>query len=262
MSTPADIQKAADQLWQAAQQGRVCAPVRELIGSQDIEAAYQVQLINNKRRLEGGERLVGKKIGLTSKAVQQQLGVDQPDFGLLFDSMSITSSHTISWDKLMQPKVEAEVALIMGQDLHQCHDDEQLLQAVDHAVASIEIVGSRIQAWDIKITDTVADNASASHFVLGETKADPKQLDLVNCQMTLVKNGEEVSRGMGQNCLGSPIKAACWLAQTMIDHHQPLKQGDIILTGALGPMVQVEPGDKVTAEITGLGSVSLEFGNS
>ena len=161
----------------------------------------------------------------------------------------------------MQPKIEAEIALIMAQDLLTCSHEEQVAEAVECAMASIEIVGSRIQNWDIKIADTIADNASASHFVLGDKKVALGDADLIHCEMQLTKNGEVVSSGVGQNCLGSPIKAAYWLAQTMIEYGQPLMQGDIILSGALGPMVAIAPGDQISAEISGLGTVSVSFDN-
>ena len=254
-----NIQLAADQLWQAARERKECSPIRELIGADNISAAYQVQLINHHRYLEQGKRVVGRKIGLTSLAVQQQLGVDQPDFGFLYDHMHITNTKSISWEELMQPKIEAEIALIMARDLPTCSHEEQLAEAVEYAMASIEIVGSRIQNWDIKIADTIADNASASHFVLGDKQVALGDADLINCEMQLTKNGEVVSNGVGQNCLGSPIKAAYWLAQIMIEYGQPLMQGDIILSGALGPMVAIAPGDQISAAISGLGTVSVGF---
>ena len=163
------IQTAANRLWRAAESKEPCKPVRDLIGDLEIEAAYKVQEINTARRLESGRRLVGRKTGLTAKTVQSQLGVEQPDYGMLFDDMDVALGSEISAAAVMQPKVEAEIAFIMGDDLN----DERLTAAdvtasVAYAVAAIEIVGSRVRDWDIRIHDTIADNASSGVFVLGD----------------------------------------------------------------------------------------------
>ncbi len=254
------VQKAADLLWEAEQSGTLCAPVREWLGDQNIEDAYLVQTINHQRRLENGYQSMGVKIGLTSKAVQTQLGVDQPDFGVIYSQTQIENGSTRSIQGLHQPKIEAEMAFRLKADLTMPQVKESdVIQAIDCVCASLELVGSRVQNWDIRIADTVADNASASHFVLSDEQRAVRQVDMVNAGMKMWRNGELVSQGKAAACLGSPLKALVWLAQTFADLGQPLKAGDWVLSGALGPMVPVAPGDRFTAEIEGLGSVGLNF---
>jgi len=239
-----------------------CTPLRDLIGTDTIDLAYEIQQINIKERIDKGAKMVGHKIGLTSEAVQQQLGVDQPDFGILLDDMEVQENQMLSFAELMQPKVEAEIAFVMAADLNKENLTEaDIEKAIDFAQASIEIVGSRIENWNIKITDTVADNASASHFIVGSKKVPLDQFDLLNCKMELYKNGELASEGIGANCLGSPIKSTLWLAQKMQSMGQPIKKGDVVLTGALGPMVGVAPKDEFRVIIEGLGSVDLKVGH-
>ncbi len=254
------IRTAADRLWRAAESKEPCAPVRDLIGELEIGEAYQVQEINTARRLEAGRRLVGRKTGLTAKAVQAQLGVDQPDYGMLFDDMDMPLGSEISVAAVMQPKVEAEIAFIMGDDLN----DERLTAAditasVAYAVAAIEVVGSRVKGWDIGIHDTIADNASSGVFVLGDAPRRLSEINLRLCGMVMERRGEPVSVGAGVACLGSPVTACLWLAKVMAREGRPLVNGDIVLTGALGPMAGVEAGDAVTARINGLGSVTAFF---
>ncbi len=247
-------------LREAAETKQTISPLREVIGVEDIDLAYQIQAINSKYRLAQGARIIGSKIGLTSKIVQKQLGVDQPDYGLLFDDMEVLNGGEISCSKLMQPKAEAEIAFVLGKDLPSTSVTAvDILSAVDYVLASIEIVGSRIENWNIKITDTIADNASASHFVVAHQPVKLENVDLINCGMQMYKNNELLSEGTGAACLGSPINACIWLAKTMAAHGTPLKAGDLILSGALGPMVDIQPGDKVVANIEGLGKVSVGF---
>lgn len=255
-----NIDKAAVQLRNSSLTKTTCRPVRALIGETDLDAAYRVQEINIAERVREGAKVIGSKIGLTSPAVQKQLGVDQPDFGVLLDNMVVGHGATVDFNLLMQPKVEAEVAFVLKSDLQSTKVTEaMLINAIDYAVASIEIVGSRVENWDIRITDTIADNASASHFVLGTQRFILQGLDLVNGKMKLWVNNELVSEGSGAACMGSPINAALWLANTMGRLGKPLKAGEVILSGALGPMVPVNPGDKVRASIEGLGEVSVNF---
>lgn len=255
------LEQAADRIWKVYQDHNPCNPVRDLIGEADLQQAYAVQQLNTQKWLAMGRRVVGRKIGLTSEAVQKQLGVDQPDYGMLFDHMQVAEGGQIPWNEVHQPKVEMEVAFVLNQALDQANITEaQLVAAIDHAVAAMEIVGSRIEGWNIRITDTVADNASSSHFVLGKERKTLDQVDLVNCRMKMTKRGEVVSEGMGKACLGSPVYAALWLAQTMSDLGRPLQAGDIILAGALGPMCAVQPGDSFEGTIDGFGGVSVSFG--
>ena len=256
------IQRAADQLFHAATKGITCEPVRNIIGETDLATAYEVQKINTSRRLNQGARLVGRKIGLTSPAVQKQLGVDQPDYGMLFDTMEVLEGGEIPWQELMQPKVEAEIAFVVGKSLDREYlSTSDVISSIAYALPSIEIVGSRIEGWNIRITDTIADNASASHFVLGHYPKKLTDVDVINLSMRVEQEGNGVvSEGKGADCLGSPINSMIWLARTMARLEDPLQEGDIVLTGALGPMAPVVPGDRFTAFFEGIGHVSVGFG--
>jgi 2-keto-4-pentenoate hydratase len=254
------IQEAAERLRRAGETGEPCAPIRDLIDPTDIAGAYAAQEINTAHWLGKGRRLVGRKIGLTAAAVQKQLGVDQPDFGMLFEDMAVDETRPIPFVSLLSPKVEAEISLVLKKPLTRSqHSIADIVDATDYAVASIEIVDSRIANWDIRLADTVADNASSSHFVLGALKKRLEDIDLVNCKMTMRRRGEEVSSGVGRACLGNPLNAAVWLADTMVKYGRPLEAGDVVMTGALGPMVAVVPGDLIEVEIEGLGSVRASF---
>ncbi|QIL79669.1 2-keto-4-pentenoate hydratase [Diaphorobacter sp. HDW4A] len=258
------IQSMADRLWHAEQSHQPIAPLRDeiaVLGGDSLAIAYEVQKANTARRLQLGHRLVGRKIGLTSLAVQKQLGVDSPDFGALFAEMAVGDGEEIAWNRLQQPKAEAEISLVLERDLtHERHTVADIMSATAYAVASIEIVGSRIANWDIRLADTVADNASSSLFVMGTRPVPLRQIDLTACGMRMDCRGEPVSVGVGAACLGNPLNAAVWLANTMVRMGTPLKAGDVVMTGALGPMVVAKPGDVFTAQIEGLGSVSALFG--
>ncbi|WP_283132729.1 2-keto-4-pentenoate hydratase [Rhizohabitans arisaemae] len=250
--------EVADTLWAAGETRTACAPIRDRVA--DVDAAYAVQSVNTERRLKAGARLVGRKIGLTSAAVQRQLGVDRPDFGMLFADMAYGDGAPIPADRFIRPRAEAEVALVLKDDLtHGEHTVADVIRAVDFALAAIEIVDSRIAAWDIRLVDTVADNASSGAFVLGATPYSLNGRDLRLAGMVMTRNGREVSTGAGAACLGHPLNAAVWLADTMARTDHPLRAGDVVLTGALGPMADVSPGDVFDARISGLGSVRAVF---
>lgn len=256
------IEEIADILQEADHTKTPCAPIRYFLDGKDLKKAYQVQEFIMNGKVKNGQKIIGKKIGLTSKKVQAQLGVNEPDFGVLLDGMQIQDGETLSFSNLMQPKAEAEIAFVLKKDLSQTnHSLEDVQKAIDYAVIAIEIVGSRIENWDITIVDTVADNASASHFVLGNKKVPLSELDLENCKMQMIINNELVSEGTGKACLGNPLIAAQWLANKMVEMGNPLKAGEIILSGALGPMVKLNSGDQVNAGIDGLGTVSFQVGN-
>jgi 2-keto-4-pentenoate hydratase len=260
MSPTPDVAKAADLLADATATGRACEPVRDLFADGDIESAYAVQRVNVERAVTAGRRLVGRKIGLTSIAVQRQLGVRQPDFGALFADMAVVEGGTVPLGRLLQPKVEAEVALVLGADLpHADCTVAELLRATEFALPALEIVDSRVADWDISIVDTVADNASSGLFVLGGTPVPLNRVDLRAVRMTLSRNNEVVSEGGGTDCLGSPLNAALWLASALARMGDPLRTGEVVLTGALGPMVVAAPGDVFHADISGLGSVEARF---
>jgi 2-keto-4-pentenoate hydratase len=253
----------AKPLREAYGNGQPIAPIRDRLAAGDLAAAYAVQNINTRHWLKAGRRLAGRKIGLTSTAVQQQLGVDQPDFGMLFADMAVCDDEAVTLDRVLQPKVEAEVAFVLERDI----TTEQatmadVLRAVGYAVAAIEIVGSRIANWDIRLVDTVADNASSGLYVLGNTPmrlAGLAGLDLRDCAMQMTRADQVVSTGVGHACLGHPLNAVLWLARKMVEVGRPLQAGDTILSGALGPMVAVKAGDRFEARIAGLGSVRARF---
>lgn len=239
---------------------RPCAPVRDLIGRDDVAAAYRVQEQLTARRLAEGATVIGRKIGATSKAVQEQLGVDQPDFGVLYADMAYTEDEVVPFSRLIQPKVEAEVAFVLEKDLADGPLDEaQVRGAIDHAVAALEIVDSRITDWDISFGDTVADNASSGLFVLGSERRTLDEVNPVEVTMSMTIDGEEVSTGNGAACLGDPLKAVAWLATQARTFGEPLRAGQVILSGALGPMRPVRPGAVVSAHISGLGSATATF---
>ncbi len=260
MTLQEKIDVAAKQIREAQQNYLPCTPGRNIIGDTDIETAYAIQQMNVAHRIENGAVRVGAKIGLTSLAVQKQLGVDQPDFGIIFNDTQVKNGGELSAREVLQPKAEAEIAFILKSDLiGEEFSEADIINATDYVCAAIEIVGSRVENWDIRITDTVADNASASHFVLGDLKLSPNDVDMVNCKMTLLKNQEIVSEGSGAACMGSPVAAVIWLAKTMSQLGTPLKKGDILLSGALGPMVGAQIGDEFLANIEGLGQVAFKM---
>lgn len=225
-----------------------------------MATAYRIQERLTQSRLRDGWRLVGRKIGLTAKSVQRQLGVDRPDFGMLFDRMSVPDGESVAISTLIAPKCEAEIAFVLGADL----DVERptivdALGAIDYALPAIEIVDSRIANWDIRFFDTVADNASSGLFVLESQPVALDAFDVRLCGMHLTKNGEGVSYGAGAACLGNPLGALLWLAGVMTSVGRPLRAGDVVLSGALGPMIAATAGDRFEARINGLGSVRVAF---
>ncbi|MGH1555770.1 2-keto-4-pentenoate hydratase [Streptomyces sp. L7] len=258
-ASPAVV-KAADLLAEATRTGVACPPVRDLLDGGGLETAYAVQQLNVRRGLDAGRRIVGRKIGLTSPAVQRQLGVDRPDFGALFADMAVPDGGEVPVGRLLRPKVEAEVALVLGRDLpHPECTIVDVLRAVDFALPALEIVDSRVRNWDISLVDTVADNASSGLYVLGGTPVPLTAVDLHAVTMTMSRDGETVSEGTGADCLGSPLTAAVWLASALAERGDPLRAGDLVLTGALGPMTPAAPGDTFEAHISDLGSVRVRF---
>lgn len=255
------VETIAASLLQAEQTRQPIMPIREQLGSDaTVDDAYAIQELNTERALENGRRLVGRKIGLTSVAVQKQLGVDSPDFGMLFADMAYGDGEVIPQGLLIQPKVEAEIALVLKADLNQKqHTYADILSATDYALAAIEVVDSRIENWKISLLDTVADNASSAAYVLSSKPVKLQHVDLSNCQMTMTRRGEVVSQGIGKACLSNPLNAAIWLADEMVKRDRPLKKGDLVLTGALGPMVAAQSGDEFVVEIDGFGSVTAVF---
>jgi 2-keto-4-pentenoate hydratase len=255
------IQQAADALWEADRTHTPIAPVRDLLGTDsDIDVGYAVQQINTARSVAVGRRISGRKIGVTSKAVQAQIGVDQPDYGTLFADTEFGDGVDIPMSRMIQPRAEGEVALVMGRDLDNApHGFAEVLRAVEFALPAIEVVDSRIENWQIKIVDTVADNASCGMYVVGSRPVPLSAFDIRSVPMSMIVNGAVVSTGTGAACLGNPIHAARWLADTLCQRGIPLRAGDVLMTGALGPMQSIVLGDEIVADFGPLGSVSTRL---
>ena len=240
--------------------GPAVPPLRDGLEPTDADGAYAVQTINTRFWEAQGRRIVGRKAGLTAKAVQTQLGVDQPDFGVLFDDMKVADGGSLDPAKTLQPKAEAEIAFVLGADLPDPDTTvEQVAAAVATVHAAIEIVDSRIADWKITFADTVADNGSSAFFVLADKGLALAGLDLEGAAMEMDVGGKTASTGIGAAALGNPLNAAAWLAQTLAARGEPLKAGDVLLAGALGPMVALTPGDHVEARIAGIGACSFTY---
>ncbi len=251
------IEQAADQLFKARKSGQPISPVRETLPSGDLDAAYAVQQINVARLSQEGRRRIGRKIGLTSRAVQTQLGVDQPDFGVLFDFMDCSDRKMLLSD-LIAPRIEAEIAFRLARRIDRAGlSYEELIAHIKGVAAAVEIVDSAVERWDIGIVDTIADNASCGRFAVGDWQPYRHGAALPSAQMRLMLNGEEVSRGEGAATLGDPLNALAWLANVSAERGDPLEAGEVILAGALGPMTLLAVG---TYEVTidGFPLLSLE----
>ena len=276
--------RALEMLVGARASGQPCPPVRGLLPDGDIDAAYAVQSSWVADQVAAGARVVGRKIGLTNPVVQAQFGVDRPDFGVLFESMACAPGTPIDGARTLQPKIEAEIAFVLAEDLTGAIiGPAEVAAATAYVVAALEIVDSRIAGWDIGIVDTIADNGSSGLFVLGDRRQELGRLDLAECVMTLRRvasggiggigradgtdgsdqaggpGGEVVSTGTGASILGDPLAAVAWLATAVRDHGRPLRAGEVVLSGSLGPMVPVAPGDAFRADISGVGQVSAVF---
>jgi 2-keto-4-pentenoate hydratase len=288
-----DAAKALEMLVAARATGQPCPPVRGLLPDGDVDAAYAVQSSWVADQIAAGARVVGRKIGLTNPVVQAQFGVDRPDFGVLFESMACAPGTPIDGARTLQPKIEAEIAFVLAEDLTGAIiGPAEVAAATAYVVAALEIVDSRIAGWDIGIVDTIADNGSSGLFVLGDRRQELGRLDLAECVMTLRRvasggiggiggigradgtdgsdqaggpgeaggpGGEVVSTGTGASILGDPLAAVAWLATAVRDHGRPLRAGEVVLSGSLGPMVPVAPGDAFRADISGVGQVSAVF---
>ncbi len=237
--------------------GRLTATYPELT----VDDAYTVQLEQVDRRVEAGARVLGHKVGLTSVAMQRALGIDQPDYGHLFDDMFYAEFAEIDPDRFLQPRIEPEIGFVVGLPLGDGPvTTADVARATDHVVPVLEIIDSRIADWDIGLVDTVADNASSGAVVLGATPTslDGTDLRLVGCN--LVRNGELVATGAGGAVLGSPLTAVAWLANTLAARGVMIEPGHVVLPGSCTPAVAIEPGDTVTATFSTLGSVTATFG--
>lgn len=251
----------ADELYTAMKGRQVVAPITERYPEFSVDDAYQVSQAFIARRINDGEKIIGKKIGLTSKVVQDMLGVDQPDFGFLTDAMIVQSGAEIPFDKaLIQAKSEGEIAFILKHDLIGPNiTAADVLAATESVAACFEIVDSRIDNWRIKIQDTIADNASCGIFVMSDERVSPEYVDFENCKMVIKNKGTEVAVGQGSAALGSPLNCVAWLANALNEYDVSLNAGDIILSGSLAAMIPCQRDDDMTVEIEGIGRASYKF---
>jgi 2-oxopent-4-enoate/cis-2-oxohex-4-enoate hydratase len=254
------ITQLGDELYEALTNCKTLTPLSTRHPEITIEDAYHIQERLIARRIAAGEKVVGKKIGVTSKAVMNMLGVGQPDFGWLLDGMIYNEGESIPIDTLIQAKAEGEIAFILKKDLMGPGvSNADVLAATEGVMTCFEIVDSRIENWKIKIQDTVSDNASCGVFVLGDRLVDPSEVDLSTCGMILEKNGEIVGTGAGAATMNSPVNAVAWLANTLGSLGIPLKAGEVILSGSLAAMIPVVKGDNLRVTIGGIGSCSVKF---
>ena len=254
------IQTLGDSLYQALRSNSVIDPITNQYPDMTIEDAYAVQKRMIDRRVQDGEVIVGKKIGVTARAVMNMLGVDQPDFGYMMDRMIVNEGESIAMSTLIQPKAEGEIAFLLKKDLMGPGlSNADILAATECVIPCFEIVDSRIADWKIKIQDTVADNASCGVFVLGDSAVSPRKVDLSTCGMVLEKNGEIIATGSGAAAMGSPVNAITWLANTLGRLGVPLKAGEVVLSGALAAMFPCAAGDNFRVSIGGIGACSVRF---
>ena len=254
------IRHYGDELYQALIERKAVDPLTDREPAITIEDAYRIQLRMIQRRVDAGETIVGKKIGVTSKVVMDMLKVDQPDFGQMTSGMVFNEGEAIRADTMIAPKAEAEIAFMLKRDLMGPGvTAADVLRATDCVMPCFEIVDSRIKDWKIKIQDTVADNASCGVLTLGGLRKDPRKIDLALAGMVLDKNGELVSTSTGASVQGSPVNAVAWLANTLGRLGIGLKAGEVILSGSQSPLVPVKAGDSLVCSVGGLGSTSVRF---
>ncbi|NHC41464.1 2-keto-4-pentenoate hydratase [Bacillus sp. MM2020_1] len=254
------VKEYADILAEAETTRVGIAPLTSTDSDLTIKEAYNIQLENIHKKVLQGQKIVGKKIGLTSLAMQTLLGVDEPDYGHLLDTMVIENGGRISIEKVLQPKVEAEIAFILKKDLRGPNLTAlDVLQATEYIVPALEIVDSRVKDWKIKLADTVADNASSGFFVLGGKPTKVSDIDLELIGMAFSKNGELVNTGVGAAALGNPANCVAWLANKLSEFDIPLLAGEVILSGALSAAVEARAGDSFTARFAHIGQVSVHF---
>jgi 2-oxopent-4-enoate/cis-2-oxohex-4-enoate hydratase len=254
------IQLYGDELFDAQQNARQITPLTDRESQLSIESAYAIQQHTIARRVSGGDAIIGKKIGITAKAVMNLLGVNQPDFGQLLSSFQYGNDDVLKMSDFCQPKGEGEIAFILKKDLKGPGiTSAEVLAATDYLLPAFEIVDSRVSDWKIKIQDTVADNASAGAFVLGNTPISPKGIDLSTCGMVLKKNGEIIGTGAGAATMSHPVNAVTWLANKLGELGLPLKAGEIILSGSLSIMFPIQSGDHLSMKISGIGEVTCQF---
>ncbi len=261
MMTPAQIKEYGDELFHALNHRHMLPPLTQRLPDITIEDAYEISLTMVNNRVQAGEKIIGKKIGVSSKAVQEMLDVHQPDFGFLTDKMQYANGEDMPISKvLIQPRAEGELAFMLNQDLiGPGVSTQDVLAATDYVMPCFEIVDSRIENWRIRIQDTVADNASCGLFVVGDSRINPNEIDLAKPKMVVTKNGKVISEGYGSAALGNPLHCVAWLANTLGQFDVPLKAGEIVLSGSWVPLESVIAGDSMSLEIEGIGGVSVNF---
>jgi 2-oxopent-4-enoate hydratase len=260
VKTPVVHRRLADQLWQADQTAVPIPPLTDQHPDLSIEDAYAIQSVNIDRRVQNGERICGRKIGLTSQPMQELLGVDEPDYGVLLDGMFVEDGDEIDLGRLVQPRVEAEMAFIMERDLEgPGANTASALRAIAGALPAVEIVDSRVADWKIKLVDTVADNASSGLIVMGGRLRRVDELDLRLVGVAVSRGGELIDTGAGAAALGNPARCVAWLANKLASFGAKLHAGDVVLPGAVHKMVPVQPSDVFRAEFAHLGAVTVRF---
>ncbi|MFJ5717562.1 2-keto-4-pentenoate hydratase [Neobacillus sp. NPDC093127] len=258
--TETKIQELSEHIAKAYELKEGVRPVTELVPDLEIDKAYAIQLETINVQLATGKKITGKKIGLTSAAMQKSLGVDEPDYGHLFDDMAYENNATVPFDRLLQPRVEGEIAFVLKKDLAGPNVTSfDVMMATDYVVPALEIVDSRIKDWKIKLEDTVADNGSSALYVLGNNPTKLTDIDLKMVGMTFYKNGKLVNSGIGAAALGDPAKCVAWLANKLAAYDITLKAGEVILSGALSAAIPAEPGDSFTAKFSHFGEVTVTF---
>jgi 2-keto-4-pentenoate hydratase len=246
-----------------AQAERSREPIAPLTAAQpdiDVVDAYEIQLINIRQRVAEGARIVGHKVGLSSKAMQQMMGVDEPDYGHLLDEMEVFEDSPVKASRYLYPRVEVEVGFILGADLPGagCTEDD-VLAATEALAPSIELIDTRITDWKIALCDTIADNASSAGFVLGKARVAPRDIDIKTIDAVLTRNGEVVAEGRSDAVLGNPVTAVAWLARKVESFGVRLRKGDVVLPGSCTRAIDARAGDEFVADFSGLGSVRLTF---
>lgn len=256
------ITELGDELYAALRSRSVIEPLSQREPALEIDDAYRISLRMLERRTADGEKVIGKKIGVTSKAVQDMLGVHQPDFGFLTDTMQVPNDDAVSLagKGLIQPRAEGEIAFVLKSDLRGPGvTEQQVLDATEFVCPCFEIVDSRIREWDIHIQDTISDNASCGIFTLGPARVDPSSIDLAGVQMEVLRNGEPIARGAGSAVQGHPATAVAWLANTLGRYDIPFLAGEIILSGSLAPLLPIEAGDQYALTLSGIGDARIAF---
>lgn len=254
-----NITKYAQMLWSAEHTKKSILPLTEMDETLTIDDAYQIQLSNIERAVKEGHVISGKKIGLTSEGIQKQLGVNEPDYGHLFSSMNCENGQ-IETQRMLQPKIEGEIAFILKEDLTGGKvTAEDVRKATDYVVAAFEIVDSRVADWKIKLIDTVSDNASSGRYILGDRKLKISEVNLPEIPMLLYKNGEKVAEGKGSAVLNDPCNAVAWLANKMWSYGVVLKKGEVILSGAFSAAPEAKRGDEFLADFGPMGVVRAKF---